>query len=48
MPLHPVDRFDLKNAAFYLAEILTEDALSESRFRMEPAASLPKFHGVAA
>ncbi len=48
MPLRPEDHFDLKDAAFYLAEILTEDALSENRFRMEPAASSPKFHGVAA
>lgn len=48
MPLHPEDRFDLKDAAVYLAEILTEDALSENRFRMEPTASLPKYHGVAA
>ena len=48
MPLRPKDHFDLKDAAFYLAEILTEDALSENRFRMEPVASLPKFHGAAA
>lgn len=48
MPLPPEDRFDLKDAAFYLAEILNKDALGENRFRMEPAASLPKFHGVAA
>ena len=25
MPLRPKDHFDLKDAAFYLAEILTED-----------------------
>lgn len=48
MPLRPKDRFDLKDAAVFLAEILTEDALSENRFRMEPTASLPTYHGVAA
>ena len=44
----PEHHFDLKAAAIHLAEILNEDALSENRFRMEPAASLPKYHGVAA
>ncbi|MCG7459405.1 hypothetical protein [Corynebacterium tuberculostearicum] len=44
----PENHFDLQAAAFYLAEILNNDALSENRFRMEPAASLPKYHGVAA
>lgn len=44
----PEDHFDLKAAAIHLAEILNKDALSENRFRMEPAASLPKYHGVAA
>ena len=48
MPLRPKDHFDLKDAAFILAEILTKDALSENRLRMEPAASLPKYHGAAA
>ena len=44
----PEHHFDLNAAASYLAEILNDDALSENRFRMEPAASLPKYRGVAA
>ena len=44
----PEHHFDLKAAAIHLAEILNKDALSENRFRMEPAASLPKYRGVAA
>lgn len=48
MPIPPEHQFDLKDAAFYLAEILNKDALSENRFRVEAAVSLPKFHGAAA
>lgn len=48
MAVTPECHFDLKTAAFFLAEILSMDALSENRFRDEAATSLPKFHGAAA
>lgn len=48
MAVAPERHFDLKAAAFSLAEILNRDALSENRFRDEDATSLPKFRGVAA
>ena len=48
MAVTPEHHFDLKAAAFSLAEILNKDALSENRFRDEPATSLPRFHGAAA
>lgn len=48
MAVTPERHFDLKTAAFSLAEILNKDALSENRFRDQVAISLPKFHGAAA
>ena len=48
MAVTPERHFDLKTAAFFLAEILNMDALSENRFRDGAATSLPKFHGAAA
>lgn len=48
MAVTPERHFDLKTAAFCLAEILNKDALSENKFRGEAATSLPRFHGVAA
>lgn len=48
MTVTPERHFDLKTAAFCLAEILNKDALSENKFRGEAATSLPRFHGAAA
>lgn len=48
MTVTPEHNFDLKAAAFSLAEILNKDALSENRLRDEVATSSPTFHGAAA